>query len=192
MYLDLPDETGRYSYHFIICKKIKVKQIIIIILGFLMLTGCIGKESSHNTAGGTSGQMSGEKEDAERLTIVFMYDTVPFFGEMLVMDDSAHIMQQIKSIADKDKMLAVKDNVLTIGKVPFGINLRSNGIDLISSTCADDPRMKSVIKYIDGLYEPDSENGSEDYYWWHHDKVFQAIRMRPLHSEEGGIALMIN
>ena len=85
--------------------------------------------------------------------------------------------------------------VLSIGEVEFGVNIDGDGIRLITSTQPDDPNMKQVIDYLNSFYgepekdEPDNYHwgvgGNEDYL------VGKVIRLRPLHSEEGGTVLFI-
>lgn len=85
--------------------------------------------------------------------------------------------------------------VLSIWEVEFRVNNDGDGIRLITSTQPDDPKMKQVIEYLNSIYgepekdEPDNYRwgvgGNEDYL------VGKVIRLRPLHSEEGGSVLFI-
>jgi len=130
-------------------------------------------------------------------TNIFRNDTVckvvSFFGETVVLDDSAHVMQQIKEIAAKNDMLSVEGYVLTVGDVGFGINIREhyNFITLISSVQIDDRKMKKVRKYLNKIYGHMTDAG-EDFYYWHaskKDRYSGSIRMRRLHSDEGGTVM---
>lgn len=129
-------------------------------------------------------------------TNIFRNDTVckvvSFFGEKVVLDDSAHVMQQIKEIAAKNDMLSVEGYVLTVGNVGFGINIHDGFLSLISSVQVDDPEMGKVMEYLDSLYGAAEVN--ENYYWWYvgADGEYRGhlvARMRPLHSEEGGTVI---
>ena len=159
-----------------------MKRIIVIVLGILTLVGCNGKNAPNDTIvqDTTDGTYLGKH------IVVFNNDSVPFFGKTILMDDSAHIMQQILDIVEEDDLLSVDGQVLTVGKVVFGINLHDDGVVLISSTQVDDPKVKIIVKYLNSLYGTASEE-EPDNYWWPNDKT---IRLRPLHSEESGTVIM--
>ena len=118
---------------------------------------------------------------------------ISFFGKPVVLDDSTHIMQQITEIVESDTMLSISGRVLTVGNVGFGINIHSGFLSLLSSTQADDPKMKEVLEYLSSIYGiPDEDE--PDNYWWREradgDNLGRLIvRMRPFHSEEGGTVL---
>ena len=120
---------------------------------------------------------------------------ISFFGKPMMLDDSTHIMQQITEIVANDAMLLIDGWVLTVGQVRFRINMKNDGLSLISSTHPDDPKMKQVIEYLNSIFgEP--EEGEPGYYWWRvgADEDYPGrlvARMRPLHSEEGGTVLFI-
>lgn len=130
-------------------------------------------------------------------TNIFRNDTVSkvvsFFGETVVLDDSAHVMQQIKEIASKNDMLSVEGFVLTVGDVRFGINIRehSNFITLISSVQIDDRKMNKVRKYLSKIYGQMTDAGEDFYYWYasENDSYPGSIRMRRLHSDESGTVM---
>lgn len=132
-------------------------------------------------------------------TNIFRNDTVckvvSFFGEKVVLDDSAHVMQQIKEIAAKNDMLSVEGYVLTVGDVGFGIgiNIRehSNFITLISSVQIDDRKMKKVRNYLNKIYGQMTDAGEDFYYWYasENDSYPGSIRMRRLHSDESGTVM---
>lgn len=150
-----------------------MKHTILIAFCIFALAGCGTKSSINNSAN----------------------ETVSFFGEPLLMDDSTHVMQQIKVIAEDDEMISVDGPILTIGNISFKINLLGDGVTLISSIPPDDPKMEQVIKYFDSIYDPMPENGANDFYSWRKkgtDGVYHNVRMRPLHSEEGGTTIMFS
>ena len=169
----------------------KKRVVIIIVIGALVLlalVGCNGRLSNGTTIGDTVVQKQGVVNCRGKYVVVFRNDTIPFFGESLILDDSAHVMQQIKEISEKDTMLSVDGRVLTVGEVGFGINVNENGVILISSVQIDDLQMKPVVQYLKNLYgnpsDADPENGC---YWFDKD-----IRVRRLHSEEGGTTIIFN
>ena len=130
------------------------------------------------------------------------YDTISFFGESVVMDDWTGILHQIRMIAEKDRMLTyttdVDTRVLTVCGVDFGVNIHGdNSIVLVSSTQVDDPRIESIVKYLNRIYGEATEE--EPYhYWWRVRKpnsmhCTETIRLRSVScSEEGGCVIMFN
>lgn len=128
-----------------------------------------------------------------------VYDTISFFGEPVVMDDWTGILHQIRIIAEKDSMLTYTTNVdtrvLTVCGVGFGVNIHGdNSIVLVSSTQVDDPRIDSIVKYLNRIYGEATEE--EPYhYWWRVRKpnsmhCTETIRLRSVScSEEGGTVL---
>lgn len=145
-----------------------MKQVILIVC-MILLFGCTGQR--RNTA----------------LVNDTITEIVSFFGNALTIDDSAHVMQQIKEIAEKDTMLSVDGRVLTIGDVGFGINVHGNGVTLISSVQINDPKITPIVLYLTSLYGNPTETGSEEGYYW----LDEGIRLRRLHSEESGTAITI-
>lgn len=118
---------------------------------------------------------------------------ISFFGKPVILDDSTHIMQQITEIVESDTMLSISGRVLTVGQVGFGINIHSGFLSLLSSTQVDDPKIKEVVEYLNSIYGTPDEDDPDDY-WWREkadgDNLGRLIvRMRPLHSEEGGTVL---
>lgn len=115
------------------------------------------------------------------------------------MEDKASVLDQIKVIASNDSMIICSERetvtLPTVGEVTFGVNVDKNGfVTLISSTQVDDPVVMSIVKYLNGIY---GEAREEDpfSYWWSadgpNDEICAlTIRLRPLHSEEGGTAMM--
>ena len=125
------------------------------------------------------------------------HDTISFFGKPIVMDDWTSIHHQIRVIASEDDMLSYESGIhnrtLSVGKVKFGVNIDGDGIILISSTEVDAPKMKQVVAYLKGIYGAPEEDEPDNYWWYvgreggYHGKT---VRMRPLHSEEGGTVLL--
>ena len=155
-----------------------MKKIVLITFCLFALIGCGKKSSIDNSTQEVSS-----------------HEAVSFFGMPLIMDDSTHIMQQILAISEDEEMISVDGPILTIGNVLFKINLLVDGVTLISSTPIDDPKMEQVVKYFDSIYDPMPENGANDVYSWRKkgtDGVYHNVRMRPLHSEEGGTTIMFS
>ena len=161
---------------------------IIITLVVLTLIGCNGKQSANDTIDDTT---SNQECHHGRYVVEFENITVPFFGKSLLMDDSTHIMRQIAEIAADDKMLSVERKVLTVGEVGFGINLYKSSVVLISTTQVDDPKVKDIVKYINGFYGAGDED-DPDTFLWSSENDYLNIRLRPLHSDEGGTVLIFS
>lgn len=87
-------------------------------------------------------------------------------------------------------MLSVKGNVLVVGSMEFGINIKDGDITLISSTQVDDPKTNEVVKYMNGIYGEGYEDDPDNYWWNSTGSNGKTIRMRPLHSDEGGTVIM--
>lgn len=97
---------------------------------------------------------------------------IPFFGSVLEMDDSTHVMQQIEEVIAENEMLSIEHrdgfSVLKIGDVVFRINIclkYSPYVPLLSSTPVDDPKMVPVIECLNGIYGP-FEEVEPCHYWW--------------------------
>ena len=155
-----------------------MKQITVIVFGILTLVGCYGKNTQNDTIvqNVTGGEYLGEH------IVVFNNDSITFFGKTILIDDSVHIMQQIKTIAEEDDLLSIDGQVLTIGEAGFGINLHDDGVVLISSTQVDDPKVKIVVNYLNSLYGTANETEPDNYWWNKEDYNGNTIRLRPLHS----------
>lgn len=165
-----------------------MKRIVVFVaIGVFALMGCNGKSSVNDTVSDTMNDMT---EQNKSISFVEDNKTVPFFGKMVVMDDSAHIICQIVDIALENNKLSFNGRVLTVGDVGFGINLQGDAIALISSVQVDDPRVRSIIRHLDSIYKPDPENGLDSYYWWSFEDDDRNIRLRPLHSEGGGTTIL--
>lgn len=159
---------------------------------------CNQKEDCHDTIVAISKQLQ-EKEriTMQDLAVEAEYDTISFFGKPIVMDDWTGILHQIRMIAEKDSMLTfttdVDTRVLAVCGVGFGVNVHGdNSIVLISSTEVDDPKIIPIVKYLNGIYG-EAYEGEPDNYWWGADgrsTIGATVRLRPLHSEEGGTVIM--
>lgn len=171
-------------------RRLLFTQTLIVTLGLSTLSGCCGKADGIDN--------DAEIQNGERCTathpVEFRNDTLPFFGMTVLMDDSTHIMQQIKEIAESDSMLSLDGNVLTVVETGFGVNLHSDGITLITSEQVESPKVEAVVEYLDGLYGKASVD-DEVNYWWRLDEYHAAtfpyaIRLRPLRSDDGGTVVM--
>ena len=145
-------------------------QIVLIALCLVALVGCNGEGSSRNADIDTIEQKTGAE---------YKNASVSFFGKTL-----------IKNIAEKETMLSVKGNVLVVGSMEFGINIKDGDITLISSTQVDDPKTNEVVKYMNGIYGEGYEDDPDNYWWNSTGSNGKTIRMRPLHSDEGGTVIM--
>ncbi len=176
-----------------------MKQIALITLSTILLLSC-GNNNQNNKsdlldreeAMIEQNQRMGNYQGKHR--IVFRNNSISFFGKTIAIDDSTHIMQQIKDVVAGDGNLSIEGNVLTIGDVGFGISLSADGVVLISSTQVYDPKIKPVVKYLNGIYDTAKED-EPDNFWWcaegPNDFVCEkTIRLRPLHSEEGGTVIL--
>lgn len=120
-----------------------------------------------------------------------------FLGKPIIINDS--LCEQIASIANLDEMLSYSDSIVQIGDVKWRINIMPNAIALMTSVQPDDPKMKQVVEYLNGIYgKPyqDDEDGysikwssSGDYL-----DIFKPgstlVRLRRVHTEEGGTFLI--
>lgn len=188
---------------------VNVKRFRVLAFGLIIAVVClvfIGLLSCNSNSKPGKGQIvttvlfdSCQAKGEERLTTQDwgfepMFDTISFFGEPIVMDDSTHIMQQITEIVESDTMLSIEGWVLTVGKIGFGvaINIHSGYLILLSSTQVDDPKIKEVLEYLNSIYGTPYENDPDDYWWRDRadDNILGwIVRMRPFRSEEGGTVL---
>lgn len=178
---------------------------VICIMSFSLVSCDNSNQRSHGEDGhDTIVAISNQLQEKERITMQDLaveaeYDTISFFGEHIVMDDWTGILHQIQMIAEKDSMLTyttdVDTRVLNVCGVGFGVNVHGdNSIVLISSTEVDDPRIIPIVKYLNDIYG-EAYEGEPDNYWWGSDGQSSAgatVRLRPLHSEEGGTVIMFN
>lgn len=167
---------------------------------FLLVTlvACKGRNTAanmtnndHNDA--VSSNHSSEQNDEEPQGSLDR-NCVSFFGELIVLDDSAHIMQQIEEIAAKGSMLSVEGRVLNVGDVGFGINFQGSNVLLISSIPVDDPKIEQVVDYLSNIYGLPEEQ-EPNHYWWQirgdcHNPGGLA-RLRSLRGSENGGTVLI-
>lgn len=179
--------------------KNNMKQIALITLSIILLQSC-GNNNPNNNSDSLDREVTTIEQNQRmgnyqgKHRIVFRNNSISFFGKTMAIDDSTHIMQRIKDVVAGDENLSIEGSVLTIKDVGFGINLRDDGVVLISSTQVDDPKIKLVVKYLNGIYDTAKED-EPDNFWWcaeePNDFVCEkTIRLRPLHSEEGGTVIM--
>ena len=167
------------------------KYIALLLFGWVCMIACSNIEKNESKADATESvqYMDMCKEDLSKRPT---YE-ISFFGEMIVLDDSAHVAQQIMNIVEKNEMLAIDGQILTVCDVDFGLNIRAHGIDLLSSTKVDDDKIKQVVKYLDCIYDKARED-EPDNFWWcaegsNNMVCEKTIRLRPLHSDEGGTVI---
>ncbi len=123
--------------------------------------------------------------------------TINFFGKEVNLNN--RIMSQLKKVASHDKNISIKDNIIKVGDVEWGINVSPDYIMLYSSIQPNDPRMKFVKEYLTGIYgEPyDDEYDGLDIKWSSspdHNNIFAGgctlVHLRRVHTEEGGTLLI--
>lgn len=103
---------------------------------------------------------------------------------------------RIESCFDTIKPIDGNQIQLTIGEVVFGVNMNNDNIILISSAQVDDPRVLTIVEYLNDKFGEAQEDEPFNY-WWQNDMATNrshglTIRLRPLHTEEGGTVMMIN
>jgi len=126
-------------------------------------------------------------------------DTIQsFLGRPVVINNS--ICEQIETIATQDEMLSYEDSIVTIAGVKWRINLMSKAIALMTSVQPDDPKMKEVVKYLNGIYGDPYDGEDEFSIKWSSSpdphNIFNGnctlVHLRRVHSEEGGTFLLFN
>jgi hypothetical protein len=120
-----------------------------------------------------------------------------FLGKPIIINDS--LCEQIVSIAGQDEMLSYNDSIIKIGEVWWRLNLMPNSIALMTSVQPDDPKMKHVIKYLNGIYGKPYDDHEDGYsIKWSSSgdslDVFRPgstlVHLRRVHTEEGGTFLI--
>ncbi len=118
-----------------------------------------------------------------------------FLGKPIIINDS--LCEQIASIANLDEMLSYSDSIVQIGDVRWRVNLMPNAIALMTSLQPDDPKMKQVVEYLNGIYGNPYEEYEDGYSikWSSSDDsldVFSGtlVHLRRVHTEEGGTFLI--
>ena len=126
-------------------------------------------------------------------------DTIQsFLGRPVVINNS--ICEQIETIATQDEMLSYEDSIVTIAGVKWRINLMSKAIALMTSVQPDDPKMKEVVKYLNGIYGDPYDGEDEFSIKWSSSpdphNIFNGnctlVHLRRVHSEEGGTFLLFD
>ena len=119
-----------------------------------------------------------------------------FLGKPIIINDS--LCEQIASIANQDEMLSYNDSIIKIGDVWWRINLVPDGIALMTSVQPDDPKMKQVVEYMNGIYGKPYQDDEDGYsIKWSSSgdslDVFRPgstlVHLRRVHTEEGGTFL---
>ena len=139
-------------------------------------------------------------EYAETNKSILPPDTInSFLGKQVVINDS--VIEQISVIAQLDDKLSYSDSIIQICDVKWRINLSLPSIVLFTSVNPDEPQMKQVVNYLNGIYgKPyDDEEDGFDIKWSSSpdpDDIFNGVstlvHLRRVHSEEGGTFLMFN
>ena len=126
-------------------------------------------------------------------------DTIQsFLGRPVVINDS--VCEQIGAIAAQDEILSCEDSIVTIAGVKWRINLMQKGVALMTSVQPDNPRMKEVVKYLNGIYDNPYDGEDEYSIKWSSspdpNSIFNGhctlVHLRRVHSDEGGTFLLFN
>jgi hypothetical protein len=119
-----------------------------------------------------------------------------FLGKPIIINDS--LCEQIAFIANQDEMLSYSDSIVQIGNVRWRINLMPNAIALMTSVQPDDPKMKQVVEYMNGIYGKPYQDDEDGYsIKWSSSgdslDIFKPgstlVHLRRVHTEEGGTFL---
>ena len=121
-----------------------------------------------------------------------------FLGRPVVINDS--VCEQIGAIATQDEIHSCEDSIVTIAGVKWRINLMQKGVVLMTSVQPDDPKMKEVVKYLNGIYgNPYDEEDEYSIKWSSSldpNNIFNGhctiVHLRRVHSDEGGTFLLFN
>ena len=121
-----------------------------------------------------------------------------FLGRPVVINDS--VCEQIGAIATQDEIHSCEDSIVTIAGVKWRINLMQKGVALMTSVQPDNPRMKEVVKYLNGIYgNPYDEEDEYSIKWSSSldpNNIFNGhctiVHLRRVHSDEGGTFLLFN
>ena len=120
-----------------------------------------------------------------------------FLGKPIIINDS--LCEQIASIANLDEMLSYSDSIVQIGDVRWRINLMPNAIALMTSVQPDDPKIKQVVEYMNGIYGKPYQNDEDGYsIKWSSSgdylDIFKPgstlVHLRRVHTEDGGTFLI--
>ena len=139
-------------------------------------------------------------EYAETNKSILPSDTMnSFLGKQVVINNS--VIEQISVIAQLDDKLSYSDSIIQICDVKWRINLALPSIVLFTSVNPDEPQMKQVVNYLNGIYGKPYDDGEDGFnIKWSSspdpDDIFNGastlVHLRRVHSEEGGTFLMFN
>ena len=186
-------------------------NILLPIVVSLCLIGCKNeKQSEHPKQEITAEKLAGQKQNSDSSkfnneetidTILRQIKELSFFGHTLILNNEDSIYLQLEDIAKKDRMLSVEKSgdespfVLTIGNVKFGVNT-NNGFMLMTSTHPNDPKMKTVINYLDKYYGESVDEEYDNLKWGSFEKdasfPLGYVHLRRVHNEEGGTVIIFN
>ena len=119
-----------------------------------------------------------------------------FLGNPVVINDS--VIEQIAVVAQQDDKLSYSDSILQICDVKWRINLIPEGVILFTSVNPDEPRMKQVINYLNGIYGKPYDDEEDFNFKWSSspdpNDIFKGgstlVHLRRVRSEVGGTFLM--
>ena len=169
---------------------------------FVIKTSKSGEEYRAYLGEEASEQINKELSNRKSNDVVVQDTVFSFLGKPIVINDK--IYEQISAIAAQDKMLSYSDSIIQIGDVRWRVNLMSGGIVLMTSVQPDDPKMKQVVKYLNRIYgkpyqDDEDEEDGYDIKWSSSDDpvdIFRPgstlVRLRRVHSEEGGTILFFD
>lgn len=145
--------------------------------------GCVSCAGGHvETEGDVADSVAVVKE--ERMDTIFGV-AIPDDELLAIKTLAAKGILNCDTIMEKDGEF--KAAVVEFAGVKFGLD---KGFIFISSRM-DDAAVDSVVGYIAQYYgDPEYENPSEMRYQWNMYEGSPNIRIRPLHSEEGGLTMM--
>lgn len=181
-------------------EELKMKRTIFIVLLSTLLLSCNYSEKEPTRAIEANGNMDNNEMtdmlDKEDYSPQESSCEIVFFAECLSLESRERVLQQIKERFDGDYFIHLDGDVLTICGVEFGINVMGGDLVLITSVQVYDPQMEPVIREISFFYDMMPFDSDSDVFYWcdnsENDTCEIAVRMRPLHSEEGGTVIIFN
>lgn len=183
----------------------KMKRTIFIMLLSTLLLSCNNREKEPEREGMNTANMSLVmdtlgKGDIDDMTLMLDEEeksTQNFFREKDFLEvkypeEHERILQQIEEIFNRD----IDGDVITVGGVKFCINVHEENIVLITNIHIDDLQMDHVIRSISFYHDMMPIGSKSDELYWcanpENDTCEIVVRMRPLHSEEGGTVIIFN
>ena len=164
---------------------------------FVIKTSKNGEEYRAYLGEEVSEQINKELSNRKSNDVVAQDTISSFLGKPIVINDK--IYEQISTIATQDKKLSYSDTIIQIVNVRWRVNLMSDNIVLMTSVQPDDPKMKQVVEYMNGIYgKPyDDEEDGYSIKWSSSDDSLDVFRpgstlihLRRVHTEEGGTFLI--